>query len=553
MNFFNTAIDRCALMLAVIIALTLLLGCDSRGSSESDGVAALTTVTVASPQETAIPSATPGGLTSGPLPTATAPIPPPTVPATPTATSSALVLPEPLPGWQWRERDEPFLYAFMLPHSWESVTESSQQFYRSTETTTRIFVEIVPRWRVGEDHWESWLYDNQQQVLLTSDLSRTEIHANAMIAGHPAYLHVDQSPGNYLATIIAPTGGRLLRLRLHNPEQEPEKQIFRTMAETMVLSNEPAETGSLPPDWEINLEFSKWPAPYAYAEGDETELQEIVGQIAVVELAFNGTVEQFTLVDDNGAVYTIIRPPFSVFLGTSTLSPTPLRNDALAEGARVQIVGRPTTTGEIVADYIVPLGDGQLQRALQTYFDLRENAPEPALLTYYVEGEPVDLWLRGTANQLLPYLLDEQGNAIDKELLPGNADEALLAGGVLQNVDPPRIVLSRLYALHGQCRVDEEQVERCQYYQPVLPPVTPTRTITATVQSAVVEMNTIILEQPVEGFVTIALKEGRQLLATDNTPLDLADLAPGTQITATGVMGEAGALLAEFVRVVSAD
>ena len=50
-----------------------------------------------------------------------------------------------------------------------------------------------------------------------------------------------------------------------------------------------------------------------YAEGDETELQEIVGQIAVVELAFNGTVEQFTLVDDNGAVYTIIRPPFSVF------------------------------------------------------------------------------------------------------------------------------------------------------------------------------------------------------------------------------------------------
>ena len=41
----------------------------------------------------------------------------------------------------------------------------------------------------------------------------------------------------------------------------------------------------------------------------------------------------------------------------------------------------------------------------------------------------VDLWLRGTANQLLPYLLDEQGNAIDKELLPGNADEALLAGG----------------------------------------------------------------------------------------------------------------------------
>ena len=110
-------------MLAVIIAPLYCSG-DSRGSSESDGVAALTTVTVASPQETAIPSATPAALHLGHCR-----LPPRRyrrrrVPATLTATSSALVLPEPLPGWQWRERDEPFCMPLCCPTSWESVTES---------------------------------------------------------------------------------------------------------------------------------------------------------------------------------------------------------------------------------------------------------------------------------------------------------------------------------------------------------------------------------------------------------------------------------------------
>lgn len=73
--------------------------------------------------------------------------------------------------------------------------------------------------------------------------------------------------------------------------------------------------------------------------------------------------------------------------------------------------------------------------------------------------------------------------------------------------------------------------------------------IEATVQEIISEDNSLILTAPVDGFLTITLAANGRLLTQDGTAVGWEDIEPGTQVQATGTVGEAGSLLASEVMV----
>ena len=76
--------------------------------------------------------------------------------------------------------------------------------------------------------------------------------------------------------------------------------------------------------------------------------------------------------------------------------------------------------------------------------------------------------------------------------------------------------------------------------------------IVATAQEVVSEAGVLVLAEPVQGFVTITLAEGGQLLTESGMAATWEDVIPGTQVQATGEVGEAGTLLTQEITLLTA-
>ena len=75
-------------------------------------------------------------------------------------------------------------------------------------------------------------------------------------------------------------------------------------------------------------------------------------------------------------------------------------------------------------------------------------------------------------------------------------------------------------------------------------------TITGKVRDVSLSANVINLQEPVNGFTTIALEERCELLGFDKRNITLREIQPGMQIAVSGQQGESGSLLATQVVVI---
>ena len=82
--------------------------------------------------------------------------------------------------------------------------------------------------------------------------------------------------------------------------------------------------------------------------------------------------------------------------------------------------------------------------------------------------------------------------------------------------------------------------------------IEPGVTITGAVMDASLSARIILLEEPVEGYSTIALTEESKLVSADGSEITLRDIQPGVAIQASGQPGESNALIASQVLVLDA-
>jgi hypothetical protein len=80
------------------------------------------------------------------------------------------------------------------------------------------------------------------------------------------------------------------------------------------------------------------------------------------------------------------------------------------------------------------------------------------------------------------------------------------------------------------------------------PPVEATE-ITAVVWEVFADTRIIVLEEPVEGFVSITLRVDGRIQTESGDSVDLEAIQPGQQVRAVGQPGQAGTLLVQEVEV----
>ena len=74
-----------------------------------------------------------------------------------------------------------------------------------------------------------------------------------------------------------------------------------------------------------------------------------------------------------------------------------------------------------------------------------------------------------------------------------------------------------------------------------------TTEITAAVSEVFADANIIVLEHPVDGFVTITLGGDGRIQTENGDSIDLGAIQPGQQVRAVGEPGQAGTLLAQEI------
>jgi hypothetical protein len=327
-----------------------------------------------------------------------------------------------------------------------------------------------------------------------------------------------------------------------------EAAIYQEMLASFTWRGQTAEPLDIPTDWATGYHLAViWPQlePVPLSIEEMRPFQE----------GFEATVTEvdpgrFVVITDDGQ--TIVwRGRYYFFDGG--LAPgqeNPPVTAALEPGERVFLVGRPVAVaspaGEQFLDlqYLAIERDGQWQTvSFQTTFDLAYESPDPELLAHYPQDQPLRLRLLGTLEQVAPYLVDEAGTLFaEAGLEEVELTQQLLVHGILQSPDSPQLRLEELFSLEGDCRLIGDYERDCYPWQRLYPPVLPAE-ITAVVSEVLVDSGIIVLEQPVDGFITITLGE--------DSLLEIETIQPGQQIHAVGQPGQAGTLLAQEVEVLS--
>jgi hypothetical protein len=447
-------------------------------------------------------------------------------------------------GWKWYY-NESHNFAVAYPKNWQ---QDSTTFH-APETNSQVQIRVYDL--PTEQDWLDWVRDNQQDLITTSPVAPEQITANATVQGQPATFRLAEGGGSSQLLLVFPAGDRLIRFYFHSgvlPRLEAEMAIFRTMIEKIALGEDLAGETMLPTGWEVGGNLVTFPEVIAPATGTTPNRQVLTGTVD------NWDAFRATITGDDGQPHTLQLAPGYHFRGLPRgMSPGVPGGNAIQAGDRISIVGYPLAGGDAFRpEFIAVEGEGDWRPvAYKSFFDLTWQTLDPMLLNRYPQDRSVQLWLRGSLTQTIPFLVDEMGNPLKAEALPADPGEDVLVKGSLQSVDPPRLTLTELFVHKGDCVMVSGRQETCSFWQPTVPFTT--TTITATVRSLAVDEGVIVLEQPVQGFVTITLADTGQLLAADSTAVTWDDLAAGIQVQATGEAGKGGALLAQEIQIVASE
>ncbi len=541
---------RC--ILAVLTVMLMLAGCGS-----------------APP----IPTSAPPTRTPPPIPTAlaTATVDPVArlmgtstmLAATDIAATHTTLTPTPLPegpvaGWAWYEVDG---VRFGYPVAWEIGEDPSIYGgvkFISPETNTEIWYtsERVPE---GANWLEFVRDDMNRGRLLYHELALESITVNAEVQGEEAFFYFEPASLSMgeRATLLVAHEDRLYRFAFFAGSLDAEARIFQAMLSSIGFEGEHAQPSDIPVGWEQgdNLILSDVPelAPGA-------ELLDVSG--AVKYRGDRGIPLPHLHPDEDGEPVLIQMEPRAAFAGQSLgyIPAEEAGQSVLDAGNRVRIVGAPLASGGIMPYAIFrPDGDGWQLSMYLNFFDGSRREPLQRIFEHYSPSQQTVLWLHGPAEDTLPYLRDTlAGGGVSLADMGLQPQDTVLAKGLLLT-DEPKLQLAELYVQRGECRtitiadpVSEEVVsayDECLNWERIYPAPQPV-TFTARVLYAVPGERVIVLQEPVQGFITVTLPEDDMLIGQNGEPAAWDELSGDIWIEVMGELGEAGTLLAERVQIV---
>jgi hypothetical protein len=398
-----------------------------------------------------------------------------------------------------------------------------------------------------------WINENSERTIF--DHPTESIAYNARMLGRPAVFHfypAQEGTGDIAALLFA-TEEYCIRISFNSavlPIVEAEPLVYLSMLESFSLPGYPADELSIPTGWEKGAGLIVDPSRFVFADLPPNErlpyLRGLTGQVE----DWNGMPYEisFTLLADEGHHYAIHGEPFRVhFRGLPIDYEYAVSVSRLRDGDRVQVAGRPLASGGVLAQHIAVKANSEWQPWFRkTLFDVEGGEFNSVLLSHYATDEEVDLWLRGTLKQMLPYLVDEQGDPIRPESWPQHLERKGLAHGVLRANGEPHVELQDLYV---QKRSNDHQF--FANWQQLHPSVGASVSITGTVMKAFPETRVIVLEQPVEGFVTITLAKGGRLVNEEGERLDWDQVSIRMQVEAQGELEETATLLTSEIHFVT--
>lgn len=457
-------------------------------------------------------------------------------------------LPASLPGWTWFQ-NQSFNFAIAYPLAWTASNgyRDGEFILTSPESNSEVRIDVWDTPAQGD--WLDWVRDNPARLALT--LPSDSISTNATFLGQPAFFHFQPASGGGgdMASLIFSDGDSIFNLLYHSgkiPALKAEATIYRHMLTTFTRPAGTAAALSVPTGWEKGATLVIW--------RNEVDLATLPADaLAVYHEGLTGTVAsldpgELVLLADNGQSYTLSTVGYYFMGMDKTMSRVNAIGGHVEEGDRIFFIGQPLVSERVKPQYLAVEREGRWEPyAYQSFFDLSRETLDPAVLTLYPQvAGPIRLWLRGTMAQVQPYLVDEQGNAFAVTLFAADSAQDTLAYGVLRTPADPRLILEELYVLEGECVVISNYEEDCFSWQQVFPPP-PATTITATALQVVPESGVIVLERPVEGFITVTLAEEGQLLTEEGQPATWEALRTGVGIRAVGEANAAGTLLAQQI------
>lgn len=465
--------------------------------------------TVAQEEDTTA-TTTPG---SAPELTTPEPTPVPTYTAAPSMEPSAVVSADPMPGWQWFHHAE---YDIAHPQTWhveENAYGSSETRIISSETNSLVLIRIHKLDDQTGAQWIDWVRENADRVLLHW-LAPDMIQPNATVLGQPAFFHFQPAAGGTgdTATLLFPDGERLFRVYFHTgtlPPLDAEASVFQTMLTTLRPASGLAGETALPTGWERgdSLVISS-----TRVETGFLPVVEVAGTMLDWPAIGSGT---FPLEAEDGQIYSIYSPLVYSFAGLPRdIQLVSTQN--LQPGHRVRVQGLTLPSGEILSQVVFFEQDEQwVLHHYRRFFDLNDAPLRPDLLALYPDDATVTAWLYGPLRDVLPYVIDGDGSPIPASDITNQLDQPALAMGTLQPSEA-QVVLEELYLQEGVCtpisRTIPESEETytityCDQWVRIIPAVGPVE-IAGTVLSAIPDQGVIVLEEPVQGFVTITVGEG---------------------------------------------
>lgn len=485
---------------------------------------------------------------------------------TPTLTPAANAFPDSLPlppGWIWyRSPDLPYLMAY--PQSWmlqrnpreTGVGVRERVSFRSPETGSEVNVDI---WEVTTSDFDllDWINSNPERVLY--DVLEEPVSYNATILGQPAVFHSHPAGWGtrdmaFLLFAVAEYRFRIFFNSATTPVTEAEPYVYLYMLESLSLSGHAANGISIPTGWEkgaglITIIDPPKPAPADLPLDEQQTYQH--GLTGTVE-NWNDTpgVIHFTLITNGGNNYAIYAEPFRVhFHGLPIDYKYNVYIPRPRDGDRVWVAGQPLASGEMLAEYIAVEVNGEWQTWFhKSLFNVFANEFNPVFLANYSGDESFNVWLQGQFEAVLPFLVDETGSPIEPDDWSQYLKQESLAFGVLQVNQEMKVELHNLYVQDGGCTLSHTR-EYCDSWQQLYPPIPMQKLITATVLESIPETQTIVLQQPVKGIISITLSPNGHLLAGSGETIAWESLTTGMTIQASGEIGAGGTFIAEEIRV----
>jgi hypothetical protein len=390
---------------------------------------------------------------------------------TPTALPSSTATSEPFPnlpllaGWEWHVEK---YGRYALPYPTDGVIEKGETAgfsWPGTGSQVRLF-----SWPLAEGHeWLAALEQNKASIPILA--YKDKLEANASYGEQPAlFVYETGGNGGTMASFFIPTEERIFEIYFQSAVDGlliEEVGAYLTVVNNFRLGGEDEVEVELPMAWQEG-------ATLAVYFPDSEPAQVTADELRPYREGIEGTVTesdmgQFILVTDDGQIHTFGGRGYKLIELADSVDEFALALEqpllpALEVGERIRVIGYPMTTDNFRSQFIAVERDGAWQPyGYQTFFDLDREMLDPALLAHYPQDGPLTIWLLGSSETVLPYLVDETGNPwqSDQETVP----QILAFGTLINTTTEPRLQVERVYGFSGSCERQGEWSEICYPWQ----------------------------------------------------------------------------------------